>query len=525
MRVVTAAQMRAYDRWTIEHGTPGAVLMERAGAGVVRVLREHFGRRGPVVVCCGKGNNGGDGFVVARLLARAKVPVEVWLVGRPEEVRGDAALMLRKWKGRTETVTDASRLPALRQRLAGAAVVVDALLGTGLDKPVEGLMAEVVDAITMALRPVLAVDVPSGLSADSGRPLGVAVQATVTATFGLAKLGQVLHPGVQHCGALEVVDIGIPEAAFAADPPWGVVLDADMVANSLPPRRPEDHKGTFGHVLIVAGSRGKTGAALLAAEACTRSGAGLTTLAVAAALQPVVEGHVPEAMTEPLADGPDGTAALGEPAAVDRLLASRTAVVCGPGLGLNQATRALVAHLVRGCRAPLVLDADGLNAVAGTALLRERPGPTIVTPHPGEMSRLLGSPTADVQADRVAAARGLARRDGVVVVLKGARTLIADPDGRLAICPAGNPGMASGGMGDALSGILGALLAQHVPAFDAACLGVFVHAAAADAQAEQGGQVGLVASDVIRAIRPTLAALQGGPPFDLDDDGLGDEDD
>lgn len=508
MRVVTAAQMRAYDRWTIEHGTPGIVLMERAGAGVVRVLRKHFGRRGPVVVCCGRGNNGGDGFVAARLLARARVPAEVWLVGRPDDMRGDAATMARRWKGRTHRLDDASRLPAFVRRLERAAVIVDALLGTGLDKPVAGLMAEVADAINASGRPVLSVDVASGLSSDTGRPLGTAVRATVTAALGYPKIGQVIHPGVELSGLLEVVDIGIPEEALTVDPPWAAVLETASVAARLPPRRAEDHKGAFGHVLVVAGSRGKVGAALLAAEACTRAGAGLTTLAVPACVQPAVEGRVPEVMTAGLPDGPEGTIQATEPDTLDRLLAGRTVVVCGPGLGLNDGTRALVGDLVRRCRVPLVLDADGLNAVAGTDLLRARPAPTVITPHPGEMGRLLGIPTAAVQGDRIAAAREFARREGVVVVLKGARTLVADPRGELAICPVGNPGMASGGMGDALSGILGALLAQHLSPFDAACLGTFLHGAAADDEARRGGQVGLVARDVIAGLRPALARLQ-----------------
>lgn len=507
MRVVTAAQMRAYDRWTIEHGTPGLVLMERAGAGVVRVLRRHFGRRGPVVVCCGRGNNGGDGFVAARLLARARVPVEVWLVGRRDDVRGDAAEMLRRWKGPLHVLEDAGRLPAFARRLARASVIIDALLGTGLDKPVSGLMAEVVGAINASGRPVLSVDVASGLSSDTGRPLGTAVRATVTAALGFPKIGQAIHPGVELSGLVEVVDIGIPEDALAVDPPWATVLEAESVGACLPPRRAEDHKGKFGHVLIVAGSRGKVGAALLAAEACTRTGAGLTTLAVPIGVQSSVEGRVPEVMTEALPDGAQGRVGAGDPGVLEGLLAGRTVVVCGPGLGLNDDTRALVGALVRRCRVPLVLDADGLNAVAGTEALRDRPAPTVVTPHPGEMGRLLGVPAAAIQDDRIAAARELARRERVVVVLKGARTLIADPGGRLAICPVGNPGMASGGMGDALAGIVGALLAQSLAPFDAACLGTFLHGAAADEEVRRAGQVGLVARDVIAALRPTLARL------------------
>ena len=516
MIVTTAAEMRALDRWTIEHGTAGHVLMERAGAGATRVLRTMLPRAaGPVVVVCGKGNNGGDGFVIARHLRRARTPVDVWLVGRRTDVQGDAARMLASWGTRQSAVREiasSADVAALAARLARATVIVDALFGTGLNAPVTGVPAEVIDAINTAGAPVLAVDIPSGLSADTGRPLGVAVRATATATFAFLKVGQCLYPGVEHSGRLAVVDIGIPADAVAAVGPKGMLLDAADVGRLLP-RRPRDaHKGTFGHVLVVAGSRGKSGAALLAAEAAARSGAGLTTLAVPASLQPVVEGHVREAMTAALPHDPS-SAELGD------LLAGRAAVVCGPGLGLTSDTRALVAAVVRGCTVPLVLDADGLNAVAGTEVLRERQGPTVITPHPGEMARLLETDTAAVQADRVGAARGLAERWDVVVVLKGARTVIASPDGAVAISPTGNPGMASGGMGDALSGLLGALLGQGLGAFDAARLGVFAHGAAADAVAGRRGEAGLLARDVIEELPPTLAGLQraaepvpAGPP-------------
>jgi NAD(P)H-hydrate epimerase len=492
--------MRALDRWTIEHGTPGPVLMERAGAGAARVLRERLRRRrGPALVVAGRGNNGGDGFVVARHLRRARIPVEVWLAARPGEVRGDAAAMLAAWRGAVNELTEAPHVEALRGRLARAAVVVDALFGTGLNAPVTGLAAAVIEAMNACGAPVVAIDVASGLSADTGLPLGTAVRATVTATFGFPKVGQVIHPGVEHTGLLAVVDIGIPPAAVAAVAPRTRVLEAEEVGLLLPPRPRDAHKGVFGHALVIAGSPGKTGAALLAAEAAVRAGAGLTTLAVPPELQVVCEGHVREVMTAALPDDTDG---LGE------LLAVPSAVVCGPGLGQGGRARALVAHVVRRCRMPLVLDADGLNLVARTHLLRARPAPTIVTPHPGEMARLLGTDAAHVQADRLGAARRLAGAEGVVAVLKGARTIVATPDGAAAICPTGNPGMASGGTGDVLAGVIGALLAQGLAPVDAATLGAFAHGAAGDAVASRRGEVGLIARDIIAELPPTLARLQ-----------------
>ena len=504
--------MRALDRWTIEHGTPGHVLMERAGAGAARALCERLHRpRGPVVVVCGRGNNGGDGFVVARHLRRARVPVEVWLAARPEEVRGDAARMLAAWRrgrGAVHALAAPAEVKALAHRLARAAAVVDALFGTGLNAPVTGVAAAAVAAINAGGAPVLAVDIASGLSADTGAPLGAAVRATMTATFGYPKVGQLMYPGVEHTGLLAVVDIGIPPEALATVAPRIMLLESEEVGALLPPRRRDAHKGAFGHVLVIAGSRGKTGAGLLAAQAAARSGAGLTTLAVPATLQAVLEAQVREAMTAALADTGDGAAALADGAAVNALLADREAVVCGPGLGQAPATRALVAHVVRQCAAPLVLDADGLNAVAGSALLRDRPGPTVVTPHPGEMARLQSGDTARVQADRLGAARAFARAERVVVVLKGARTIIASPDGATAICPTGNPGMASGGTGDVLSGVIGALLAQGLAAYDAAALGVFAHGAAGDAVAARQGETGLLASDLLAELPVTLERLQ-----------------
>jgi NAD(P)H-hydrate epimerase len=510
MLVCTAAQMRALDQWTIAHGTPGHVLMERAGKGAAAVVRRRW-KRCRTVIVCGRGNNGGDGFVVARHLRRAGFPVEVFLAGPASAVRGDAARMLAAWRragGRVRECADASALDPLRASLVRAALVVDALLGTGLNAPVEGLHAAIIDAVNASAAQILAIDVASGLSSDNGRPLGTAVRATVTATFGHAKVGQVLYPGLEHTGELEIVDIGLRRDAVDTVGATVHVLEPRTVGALLPRRPRNAHKGTFGHVLVIAGSRGKTGAALLATEGAGRAGAGLVTTASAAILQPTLEGHVREAMTAALPDGRDGTAALGDGVALLRLLEGRDAVVCGPGLGVNPDTRTLVATIVRTARAPLVLDADGLNCVAGTGVLRERLGPTVLTPHPGEMGRLLEVTTAEVQADRLRVARQLATRDQVVVVLKGARTVVVAPDGRAAIVPTGNPGMASGGTGDVLAGVVGGLLAQGLDAFDAACLGAFAHGLAGDRVALRQGEVGLLARDLLDELPAALATLQ-----------------
>ena len=513
MIVVTSAEMRALDEWTIAHGTPGHVLMERAGRGATRVLRARLKPRGPVLVVCGKGNNGGDGFVVARLLRRARVPVEVWLVARENEVRGDATRMLAAWKkvrGATHAVCNTADVARLRARLGRSGAIVDALFGTGLNSPVEGIAGEVIAAVNASGAPVLAVDMPSGLSADTGQPLGVTVRATATATFGFAKVGHTIHPGLELSGALEVIDIGIPRAGVEAIAPRTELLEARALGAALVPRPRDAHKGGFGHVLVIAGGRGKSGAALLAATAVLRAGAGLATLALPATLQPVLDGWVPELMTEALPDAGDGTSTLADGAALRRLLGGRAAVVCGPGLGVSAGTRQLVAALLQAATVPVVLDADGINVVAGSASLRERHAPTIVTPHPGEMARLAGTDTAAVQGDRLAAARRLAHDQAVIVVLKGARTIVAHPDGRAAINPTGNPGMATGGMGDVLAGAIGGLLAQGLEPFTAARLGVFAHGAAGDRVARQRGERGLLARDVLEAFPNALAELAGG---------------
>lgn len=505
--------MRALDARTIAAGTPGRVLMERAGRAGAERAQQLLGKRGGLVlVACGRGNNGGDGFVVARLLRRRGRRVEVWLLGTPGALRGDAAEMEARWRragGRVRLLQSEADVATFAARCRQAALLVDGLFGTGLNAPLTGLAAAAVEAMNGAGVPILALDVPSGLSADTGLPLGVAVRATSTVTFGLAKAGLCMPPGPQYAGALHVADIGLAPLTPEEDRQCIDVLEASAVGALLPRRAAVAHKGHFGHVLIAAGSRGKLGAALLAAEAAARGGAGLTTLAVPASLQPLIEGRIAEVMTAALPDAGDGLAAPPDAAALAGLLGNRTVVVCGPGLGQGDGPRALVASLLRTADVPLVLDADALNAVAGTNLLAERRAPVVVTPHPGEMARLLGSGRAEVQADRLAAARGFAAAHGVTVVLKGAGTVIAAPDGRCAISLAGNPGLASGGSGDVLAGLTGGILAQGLEPFDAACFAVFVHGRAADAiAARRGGMAGLLARDLLTEIPSAIAAVQ-----------------
>jgi ADP-dependent NAD(P)H-hydrate dehydratase / NAD(P)H-hydrate epimerase len=513
MRLVAAEEMRALDRATIALGTPGHVLMERAGLGATEALFRFLpfmrkrGRR--AVVVAGKGNNGGDGFVIARALRRRGVRTEVFLLAGASDVAGDAERNLRAYIRGRGTMHEATRIDDLR--LLGAAleradVVVDAIFGTGLNSAVSNFHADVIELVNASGVPVLAVDIPSGLNADTGQPMGTAIQAEATATFGFAKIGHVLFPGARLTGRLALVDIGLAPESVAAHPAETWLLDAAQAARLVPLRSAEAHKGDCGHVLIIAGSHGKTGAAQLATRAALRSGAGLVTLVGPASLYPIYAGGVVEAMTDSLPDV-DGRIRFDEQC-LRHLLEGKTTLLIGPGIGVDDEVRRVVRWLIEHTQVPTVLDADALNCVSDdTAMLNRATAPLVLTPHPGEMSRLARARTADVQADRVATARAFAQQHGCTVVLKGARSVIAAANRHAWINPTGNPGMASGGMGDVLAGVIAALLAQGLRASDAACLAVYVHGAAADRAAASNGEIGLIASDLIERIPRELAQL------------------
>jgi len=514
--VLTAAEMREADRSTIEAiGLPGAVLMENAGAAVATaVLARCPGARHPVVVC-GKGNNGGDGFVVARRLhERGALAI---LVGRRDEVKGDARLHLEAYERSGGVVLEVGGEGAsstLEERLSGADVVIDALLGTGLDQEPRGPARGAIAAIRGARDRgaiVIAVDLPSGVPSDTGEVSWATVSADVTVTFASPKLGQVLPPACDRIGELIVADIGIPPSCLEATGARVGLIEAPDAAYAFLPRPPSSHKGTFGHVLVVAGSVGKTGAAVLASSAALRGGAGLVTLAAPEPALALMPGLRPEVMTEPLAATPSGAISK---RALDRALAlaeSRDAVVLGPGLGLDGETRDFVRELVARCTRPIVVDADGLNAL-GMIGGGEQPAASaramVLTPHPGEMARLMGVSVADVQARRLEMARALAQRSGAHVVLKGQRTLVVEPSGRVAVNPTGNPGMATAGTGDVLAGLLGALLARHDP-WHSSVAAVFVHGRAGDLAAIRHGQTSMLAGDLLDGLGAAIQSLAG----------------
>jgi len=514
--VFTAAEMRALDARAIRDlGIPGPRLMDAAGSGAAALVARWLApiRKRSVVVVCGKGNNGGDGFVVARRLRARGAAVRVFLVGRRGDVRDDAADALGRWRGRIEEIGGEAALGGLARALDRADVVVDALLGTGLTGPARGLVAAAVEAINRAGQagvPIIALDVPSGLGSDHGALLGATVRATHTVTFAGLKRSLLLHPAAAHAGAVEIVDIGVPaDEVRRGIGTWR--LEAADARRCFPAREPDAHKGRFGHLLIVAGSLGKTGAAVLAGRAALRSGVGLCTIAVPASQQPIVATQAPEYMTEALPETSARTLSL---AAKDRLLelAGRMdAVALGPGLSLDPETQELARALIRDLDRPMVVDADALSALAGHLdLLRRAAGPRALTPHPGEMARMAGTSIEVAQADRVEGARAFAREHGVALALKGAGTVIAGPDGHVAINPTGNPGMAKGGSGDVLTGIVGALLARELDTVTALEAGGYLHGLAGDVAARERGEYAMIASDIIESLPVALRELTTG---------------
>lgn len=510
MRLATTAQAREADRLAESWGMPTRVLMENAGAQVAAAVERLAPPGEPVLIFCGKGNNGGDGLVAARHLHDRGRQVHVWLAGREEEYTGDAGANLalaRRWGLPLEPAPlDPERLD---RELARFGLVVDALLGTGVRGSLRAPYPLWVAALNRYRGVVVSVDLPSGLDGDTGRADPEAVRARCTVTFGYGKPGLYLLPGAAYAGEVLVVPIGLPPGALAGEGEVVELLESRTVAELLPPRPLESHKGTYGHLLVVAGSRGMAGAAVLAARGALRGGAGLVTLAVPESLQPQVAAALPEALTCGLPETPQGTLGVEAAGVAAELLATRQALAIGPGLGTAPETEAFLHALlerpeVRRC--PAVIDADGINLLARAPerleAMGQAPGgiPWVLTPHPGEMARLLGRTTAQVQENRPAIVREAAARFGVVAVLKGARTLVAEPSGRWAINPTGNPGMATGGMGDVLTGLVGALLAQGLGPWKAACAGVYLHGLAGDLVAAARGDAGLLAGEVADAL-------------------------
>ncbi len=507
MILVTAAEMQEMDRRAIQmHKIPGLELMETAGQGAARVLCAQFAEqvKAGVGIVCGKGNNGGDGFVIARELAAQGIEVEVYLLAKTDSVSGDAAANLKRLAGvkiPVVEVPDEDAFLKIRSRLSRFGLLVDAILGTGLTSDVRDFFKIVIDFINHTGIPVFAVDIASGLNSDTGQPCGTCIRAQCTATFALAKIGHYTYPGAEYTGRLEIIDIGIPHAVVEAVDPKQYLLTAERVSAYFQPRAAQTHKGQTGHLLVVAGSTGKTGAAAMTAVSAMRAGAGLVTLGVAEGLNPIVETQALEVMTTPLPQSRFGVIA---DTAIDRIKALTVGKAClaiGPGIGQAPETRNLVEKIIRQIEIPMVIDADGLNNIASrTRLLKKLRAPAVLTPHPGEMARLIESTAAAVQQNRLKCAQDFATNFGVHVVLKGAATVIAHPDGTAFINPTGNPGMASGGMGDVLTGVLAGFITQGFTPKAAAHAAAYLHGAAADTLSNSIGPIGYLAGEVIKAI-------------------------
>lgn len=478
--VVAPERVRQMDREAIAQGTPGITLMERAGRALAReVMARAPGRS--IALVCGGGNNGGDALIAANLLLEGGFEPQILMVADPASLKGDAALAYMR----------VNPAIAVHRGLADFrySLVVDALLGTGLDREVTGRMAEAVDWINGRGVPVVAVDIPSGVDGRTGRVMGKAVRADATVTFAVKKPGLLFYPGRQLAGQVVVADIGLEAPADA----W-IELERADAAELLPPREPDSHKGTYGHLAVLAGSEGMMGAGALCSAAALRAGAGLVSWAYR-------RGGTPRGLWEVM------TRAVDEGAEMEQLagfLKGKRAVALGPGLG--KGAEAWVEAAVNS-GLPLVVDADGLNALAGKAK-RLRGVKGVITPHPAEVARLLGVQTGDVTADPPAAALQLAKDTGMIAVVKGAVTTIAGEDGRVAFNTAGNPGMATAGSGDVLTGIVGSLMAQGLDPWPAACCGVYLHARAGD-EAAKAGMAGMIASDLIRALPAALVQVAG----------------
>ena len=526
MKALTAAEMREVDRLTTErHGISGTQLMENAGAAAAQAVLHEAALRfsSPVrsaAVLCGKGNNGGDGFVAARHLREEIRHTVAILFGKPEELRGDVALNFARWRdagGETLPVNEEAQWPLAVARIAEADVLLDALLGTGLRGAPTGLLAKAIEHLNRisdqarAARPglIVALDMPSGLPSDGQAAPGAVIRAHLTVTFTAPKVGQLLSPDADACGRLLVRHIGSPHSLVEELGKANVRhSSADEFAGLPLIRRADSHKGLYGHVLVVAGSLGKSGAAVLAGSAALRAGAGLVTIATPDSVQPMVAAAQAEAMTEPLPTLPDGSLGFASPddPAFARLLEGKAALAVGPGLGQAPGTQKFVRALVQGSKLPIVLDADGLNAFAAqnhADALRDRSSQFLaITPHPGEMARLLGISNAEVQQDRLRLALRAAARWNAHVLLKGFHTILAAPDGQVFINTTGNPGLAKGGSGDVLTGVLAALTAQFGTGdwLRVLALGAWLHGRAAETLAEDVDESGILAGDVARAV-------------------------
>ncbi len=510
MKIVSAAEMRAIDRATSERfGVPSLTLMENAGTAVADYVLSHYASVQRIVVFCGKGNNGGDGFVAARRLHQQGKKVQVILLADPSDLRGDAAIMFGKLPNAAIAVHFTEELKSDRMRHSlQSDLYLDAILGTGFKPPVTGLYADAIAIMNASAVPVIAVDIPSGADADAmGPQAGAIARADAIVTFTAPRPAHVFS--LMTAGPTVVAEIGSPREAIVTGLQLNVITAHDLAA-LIAARPAESNKGSYGHVLVVGGSLGKAGAAAMAGAAALRAGAGLSTVAIPGSVLATVAGFHAELMTEPLAETDAGTISAKAQDRIQELANGKSVLAIGPGISRNPQTSELVRALVAKVQTPMVLDADGLNAFEGRAEELNGKGRTLViTPHPGEMARLAASTIADVQKDRLGVARKFAREHDLIVVLKGHRTLVVRPDGEAWVNMTGNPGMATGGTGDILTGMTAGMIAQNVKnPFTAVLAAVHLHGLAGDAMRERVGEHSLVATDLLRGLPEAFRRTQ-----------------
>ncbi len=500
MKILTSEQMRNIDRRTTESfGIPSIVLMENAALAVIDAIQAHYPSVDRAAVFCGTGQNGGDGLAIARHLENRGVVPVIFIVGDRSKLSGDAQtnlLTCQRLAIPIYDVTDAEHVEDVLVRASDADIVVDAIFGTGLDRAPAGVHAEVIRAIAELRLPVIAVDLPSGVNASSNEVFEPCVQAEVTVTFAAPKICHVFEPAATYCGEVIVADISIPEAAVGQEGVTLSLLTAKDIQPAVAARLANTHKGTYGHVAVIAGSQGRSGAAVMCARGAIRTGAGLVTVMTDPESAKLVHTASIESMTFSGGD-------------VGEFVKNKTAALIGPGLPDTDRAYTWVRTAIASIELPLIIDASGLNAFAGRlGEINPSGRPRVITPHPGELARLTGAETKSINADRIAAARDAARMSNCVVVLKGYQTLIAEPDGQVHVNPTGNPGMASGGMGDVLSGMVAAFLARGTDPADAACAAVYLHGVAGDILKEEFGDTGLAAMDLADRIPAAIQRVR-----------------
>lgn len=515
MKILNSQEMREIDQQAInEYGIPGIVLMENAGLQtaelVLNLLKQSGGRN--AIILAGKGNNGGDGLVIARHLFNKGLNVETFLLANPGELGNDSSTnynILARLGSKIYKLVEEKDLNQLMLSLRSGDIVIDAIYGNGFKGGLNNFDSRVVKLVNQTNLPVVAVDIPSGVEADTGRVYGEAIKATHTVTFALPKLGLILEPGREYTGELIVADISIPNKLLENSNLKKNLIDSKFIQPLIRPRPAESHKGSYGHALVIGGSPGLTGAVIMSAQSALVTGAGLVTAALPESLLSIVDSHLVEVMTTPLAEDARGYIALQALPAIENLLGTSSVCLIGPGMSGYPDAAAVVHFLLERSGIPLVIDADGLNALQNnTRILKGRQVPVVLTPHPGEMARLTGKSIEEIQANRVDIAMYYAREWEVTLVLKGNRTIIADPFGNIYINTTGNPGMATAGSGDVLSGIITGLIAQGLKPHDSAIAGVYLHGRAGDIAKERKGERGMLAGDIIQAIPDILSIFE-----------------